>query len=302
MSQEQPKKAKRFNKGKIRYELIPAFPLKCLADVYTRGAHKYSVYEDSNGNKIKGMDIPLDQVANYTLIESGADNWKLGQNWMGSLASVKRHIADFESGEDFDRELSTYHLANAAWGLFSILEYYKTHPELDDRQHRYLNMPKIGLDIDEVICNFTGGWAALHGIDDKPESWNYHREMMKHFDDMRNKGSLDDFYMSLEPKISPSDIHFEPHVYVTSRPIETAITEKWLDKYKFPASKVVTVKVGESKIEALKSNNVDIFVDDRFENFVEINKAGICCYLFDAPHNRRYDVGHKRIKSLKELL
>ena len=43
------------------------------------------------------------------------------------------------------------------------------------------------------------------------------------------------------------------------------------------------------------------FVDDKFENFVELNKNGICCFLMDAPHNQRYDVGHKRIKSLKEL-
>jgi uncharacterized HAD superfamily protein len=56
-----------------------------------------------------------------------------------------------------------------------------------------------------------------------------------------------------------------------------------------------------SKIDVAKESGIDIFVDDRFENFVELNNAGICCYLFDSPHNRRYDVGHKRIKSLSEL-
>ena len=54
--------------------------------------------------------------------------------------------------------------------------------------------------------------------------------------------------------------------------------------------------------DVIKDLDIDIFVDDRFDNFVELNKAGICCYLFDAPHNRRYDVGYKRIKSLKELI
>jgi len=47
---------------------------------------------------------------------------------------------------------------------------------------------------------------------------------------------------------------------------------------------------------------VEAYVDDRFENFVELNNAGICCFLFDAPHNTRYDVGYKRIKSLSELV
>ena len=62
-----------------------------------------------------------------------------------------------------------------------------------------------------------------------------------------------------------------------------------------------TVEVGHSKVDIIKESGIEIFVDDRFDNFVELNKAGICCYLFDAPHNRRYDVGYKRIKSLKEL-
>lgn len=42
--------------------------------------------------------------------------------------------------------------------------------------------------------------------------------------------------------------------------------------------------------------------DVTFENFVELNNAGICCFLFDALHNRKYQVGYKRIKSLNELV
>ncbi len=41
--------------------------------------------------------------------------------------------------------------------------------------------------------------------------------------------------------------------------------------------------------------------DDKYETFVEMNKAGILCFLYDAPHNQRYDVGFKRIKNLSEL-
>jgi uncharacterized HAD superfamily protein len=64
---------------------------------------------------------------------------------------------------------------------------------------------------------------------------------------------------------------------------------------------VYCVPYNASKVEIAKESGIDIFVDDRFENFVELNSAGICCYLFDAPHNRRYDVGHKRLYSLKDL-
>jgi hypothetical protein len=121
------------------------------------------------------------------------------------------------------------------------------------------------------------------------------------FDVLRNDNRIDDFYLSLTPKVSPKDIPFEPHCYVTSRPVVSATTEKWLAMHGFPAVKVYTVGIGESKVDVIKNSGIDIFVDDRFENFVELNKAGICCYLYDAPHNQRYDVGFKRIKSLKEL-
>jgi len=55
------------------------------------------------------------------------------------------------------------------------------------------------------------------------------------------------------------------------------------------------------KIQACKDMNVDIFVDDSYINFVNLNNAGICCYLFDTPHNQRYQVGYKRLYKLKDL-
>jgi uncharacterized HAD superfamily protein len=221
---------------------------------------------------------------------------------MSVAASMKRHIAAFERGEDFDEESGLLHMAHAAWNALAIVSYYKHRPEFDDRKHSYLNVPKIGLDIDEVICDFTAGWGKLHKVDDRPECWNYHRNMGKEFKRMNEEKILEDFYLSLEPKISPNDLPFEPHCYVTSRPVPTELTEKWLEKHKFPGSKVITVPLGTSKVNALKEAGVEVFVDDAFHNFTELNKAGILCYLFDAPHNRRYNVGYKRIKSLKELV
>ena len=57
----------------------------------------------------------------------------------------------------------------------------------------------------------------------------------------------------------------------------------------------MTVGLGKSKVDVLKEAGIDMFIDDRYENFVELNKNGICCFLMDMPHNRRYDVGYKRI-------
>jgi uncharacterized HAD superfamily protein len=71
----------------------------------------------------------------------------------------------------------------------------------------------------------------------------------------------------LPPKTLPKDIPFEPHCYVTSRPVDTAITEQWLDKHGYPARPVITVPLGASKVEAIREAGVEIFVDDRFDNF-----------------------------------
>ena len=263
----------RYNQGKPRYDLVHTWAHEQMVNVLTAGAKKYA-----------------------------PRNWEGGMEWSKVLASLKRHLAAIENGEDFDKETGELHAAHLACNAHFLTAYYKIFPQGDDRPHNYLNMPRIGLYIDEVICDFVGGWHKKWGTPIEPEWWYYHREMGKCFDQMRKEGSLEDFYLSLEPNISPKDIPFEPVCYVTSRPVDTKITEKWLDMHGFPHVKVYTVGLGESKVDILKQAKVDIFVDDRFDNFVDLNKQGICCFLYDASHNRKYDVGFKRIKHLKELI
>lgn len=263
----------RKNEGKTRHDLIPAFANEQYAKVLTFGASKYA-----------------------------ERNWEKGMNWSKIIASLKRHTHAIETGEDYDQDSGLLHSAHIMCNAAILTEYYKTYPQGDDRPHLYLTSFKIGLDIDEVICNFTSGWAKKFNITAKPEAWYYDRLMGKRFADMKKKRELDKFYLGLKPKIKASDIPFEPSCYVTSRPIDSSVTEKWLDKHGFPAAPVITVPLGSSKVDAIKKAGIDIFVDDRYENFVELNKAGICTYLFDAPHNNRYRVGHKRIKNLSELL
>jgi uncharacterized HAD superfamily protein len=107
--------------------------------------------------------------------------------------------------------------------------------------------------------------------------------------------------LNIPVKTPPSEIPFEPHCYITSRSIPKEWTEEWLAKNGFPSVPVYSIPHGASKVEVAKEAGIDIFVDDRYENFVELNRAGICCFLFEAKHNLRYDVGYKRIKSLKDL-
>lgn len=258
----------RFNEGKIRHDLLPSFAVEQLASVLTKGAEKYA-----------------------------ERNWELGMKWSNVMASLKRHISAFEKGEDYDPETGLLHMAHVMCNASFLTEYYKIYPQGDDRPHKYLRRPKIGLDIDEVLADWVGHWTKFHG-QEVPETWNFDRNIKEKFDLLKDDK---EFWLSIPVKTNPSDIHFEPHCYITSRSIPKEWTEEWLDKNGFPTMPVYSIGYGESKIEVAKKSGVEIFVDDRFENFVELNNAGICCYLFDALHNQRYDVGYKRIKSLSEL-
>lgn len=245
--------------------------MKELAKVFTKGAEKYE-----------------------------PNNWMKGMSWESVLASLERHKEAFKLGEDVDPETGCLHMAHVAWNALALVSYYNIYPQGDDRNHRYLNEPKIGLDIDEVLCDWVGAWCKKFGHP-IAQSWNFSYDLHDEFKSFSPE-ELNEFYLNIPRKIDPNSIPFEPHCYITSRSVPVELTQMWLEKNGFPCRKVYSVGFGVSKIEVAKESGVEIFVDDRFENFVELNKAGICTYLLDAPHNQRYNVGHKRIKSLKELV
>lgn len=284
----------RKNSDKVRLDLLEPFAQLQKAQVFTKGARKYAV-----------------------------NNWLQGMAWSKCYASALRHQNAWARGEDYDYDpncptcqksvlrgkpeewvcenhTGELHAALAAWNWDAITSYYKHFPQGDDRLHVTLPKLRIGLDIDEVICDWVTAWIEYYDMH-VPTSWFFDSHILERFNKMKADGTLDSFYLGLKPKCKPEDIPFEPHCYVTSRPVDTAITEQWLRMHGFPMRPVITVPVGKSKVEVLKEAGVDVFVDDRYENYEELNRQGVCCFLFDAPHNQRYEVGFKRIKSLTEL-
>lgn len=90
-----------------RYDLIPAGPLKRVAELYGKGAEKY------------------------------ADrNWELGYDWNLSFAALNRHLWQFWNGEDYDSETGAPHLASVVFHALALLEFMETHPEFDNRPKR----------------------------------------------------------------------------------------------------------------------------------------------------------------------
>jgi hypothetical protein len=263
----------RYNKGKLRYDLVEPRAFRDFVEVLTDGANKY-----------------FDR------------NWENGLSWTSVLASLKRHIQAIELGEDRDPESGRLHIAHAACNVHFLNAFYYTFPQGDDRPKRFLKIPKIGIDVDGVLADFTKTWSELYPeIYPKPNSWYMDRRMTKRFEEMRKNGTLDDFYLSIGPLMTPEDMPFEPYCYITSRPVSQEITEQWLDNHHFPARKVISLDIKKSKVEAAKEAGVEIFVDDSYDNFVDLNNNGVFCYLYTAPWNTRYDVGHMRVNSLKDI-
>ena len=92
------------DQDKLRFDLIPVSAIEELARVYTQGAQKYGEY-----------------------------NWNKGLSWSRIFAAIMRHLWAFWRGENNDQETGISHAAHAAWGCFALIEYARTHPELDDR-------------------------------------------------------------------------------------------------------------------------------------------------------------------------
>lgn len=262
----------RYNEGKLRYDLQHPVATQGLVKVLTKGALKYDVR-----------------------------NWEKGMKWSNVISSLKRHLAAIELGEDYDEETGELHIDHLQCNAHFLSAYYKIYPQGDDRPHNYLKNRKIGLDIDEVLCDWVTDWRNVWEIDKIPKSWYFDRDLGNRLKEMKDAGVLERFYLNLMPLIKPEDIPFEPHCYITSRPVDVSLTEAWLSNHGFPAVPVYNTDSKNTKAVIAKREGLNIFVDDRFENFVEINKVGVNCYLMDAPHNRKHDVGFKRITNLNQI-
>lgn len=265
----QEEKGLKYDNDKLRYDLTQYDAMKGLIEILTFGATKY------------------------------ADrNWEKGIKWSRIIASLKRHLAAIERGEDYDPESGKLHADHVQCNAHFLAAYFRTFPQGDDRPHKFLKPSKIGLDIDGVLADFTGHITKLIGREGhQPTHWN--DPMIR--DAFPTVKDDPEFWINIPILTKPVDIPFEPHCYITARSIDCSVTQNWLNINGFPKAPLYCVGVDQSKVEAAKKSGVEIFVDDNFDNFVELTNNGIFTYLFDASHNRKHDVGHRRVKSLYEI-
>jgi len=98
------KDAGRFDEGKVRMDLIPAWALEKIAEVYTYGAQKY----DDN-------------------------NWLKGMKWSKVSGPLERHYNKWKRGNIKDEESNCYHLAMVAWNAIALMIYQEFGLGTDDR-------------------------------------------------------------------------------------------------------------------------------------------------------------------------
>ena len=90
--------------GKLRFDLIPVYPLQELARVYTIGAKKYT-----------------------------DNNWRQGFKWGRLFAAMCRHAFAWWSGERNDPVDRQHHLASVAWCAFALMDFERGAIGEDDR-------------------------------------------------------------------------------------------------------------------------------------------------------------------------
>lgn len=206
------------------------------------------------------------------------------------INQLKKKLNDFEDMIDKDDD-NLYNIDKVAAYAMMIHDTLATNPQMDNRFDQISNIPRVALDVDDVVADFINGFKEKTGLEMNPY-WSSNYNIA---DELKALSNDEEFWTNLKVKHYPN---FEPACYISSRSIPVAFTEKFIQKAGLPCAPVFHVPWNTSKVKVLKENNINILVDDKVENFLEATKAGVFCYLMDAPHNQKFDAKGRRVYNL----
>lgn len=136
---------------------------------------------------------------------------------------------------------------------------------------------RIGLDIDDTVCDFLGPYLKRFGIpkEDCEITKNVTRVLMKD----------KDFWMNLPIIHRPN---FSPELYCTKRVNSKAWSKKFLELNEIPVAPIYQIFYQNTNKSSRIKGKVDVFVDDSISNFIDLNLNGVPCLLMDGKHNQSW--------------
>lgn len=136
---------------------------------------------------------------------------------------------------------------------------------------------RIGLDIDDTICDFIGPYLKRFNspVEDSEITKNVSRVLIHDRE----------FWMSLPVINIPN---FTPELYCTKRIHSKEWSKEYLVNNNIPVAPIYQVYCQNTPKSSRIKGRVDVFIDDSISNFIELNKSGVPCLLIDSPRNRSW--------------
>lgn len=135
---------------------------------------------------------------------------------------------------------------------------------------------RIGLDIDDTICDFLGPYFNRFGYPKGPY------EITKN---VRKLVKDKEFWMNLPIINRPN---FIPELYCTKRIHSKLWSKQFLLENNLPIAPIYQIFCQDSNKSSRIKGRVDVFIDDSISNFIELNLNGIPCLLINNNHNKNW--------------
>src|ERR1700681_3235612 len=104
------------------------------------------------------LALPIAEKSLYDYLKTRESLIENKLNWTTLFSMMDHHLLAIKNGEDFDKD-GKYHSVHLQYLSSILTEYYHVHPIGNDRRHKYLRIPRIGLDIDEVLADWVTPWV-----------------------------------------------------------------------------------------------------------------------------------------------
>lgn len=172
----------------------------------------------------------------------------------------------------------------------------------------------IGIDIDDTISNtyetvipyaqkYTIEELHRSGVLDRSGEFTTHKytKVLHNWNEEEENTFWEKYYVLMLPKIAAKALASESikrlsdknKIYLITARWDNAekevseITKKWLEKNEIVYDKLILN--AESKLEACKKYNIDIFIDDSFSNCKTLLENGIKTFIMDSQVNQKYN-------------